>query len=155
MEDPDEDWEWYFSSNFNVAVRFITYLIPHLKKTKGTITLINSMRMKDIGAPLPYSSSKAAMAMYAKGLSRKLAEDRIRVNTVVPGNILFPGGNWDKKQKANPKMIREFLEAKVPLKQFGSPEDIGNIVAFVVSDKAKFITGSCFVVDGGQTTLFL
>ena len=77
--------------------------------------MINSIAgIEDIGAPLPYSSSKAALAMFAKGLSRKLAEDRIRVNTVVPGNILFPE-EIGIKAKANPKMIQELLEAKSPI----------------------------------------
>jgi 3-oxoacyl-[acyl-carrier protein] reductase len=153
---PEADWEWYFDANFNVAIRFVTQFIPHLKQTKGSIVFISSIAgVEDIGAPLPYSSSKAALTMYAKGLARKLARDRIRVNTVAPGNIIFPGGNWYEKQKANPEAIHRMLEEKVPLQQFGTPEDIGNMVAFLVSEKARFITGSCFVVDGGQTSLFI
>ena len=71
---------------------------------------------------------------------------------VSPGNIIFPGGNWDKKQKSNPNEIKKMLERNVPLGTFGTPEDIGNIVAFLVSKRASFITGANFVVDGGQTS---
>ena len=71
---------------------------------------------------------------------------------VSPGNILFPGGNWDKKQKSDPDYIRKMLQEKVPLEMFGSPEDIGNVVAFLLSSKASFITGANIVVDGGQTS---
>ena len=152
----DSDWKWYFTANFNVAVHCVTHFLPHLKQTEGSIVFISSIAgIEDIGAPLPYSSSKAALTMYAKGLARKLSPYNIRVNSVAPGHIFFPGGNWEKKQKDDPSGVQKMLQEKVPLKQFGSPEDIGNIVAFLLSEKASFITGSCFVVDGGQTSLFI
>ena len=93
--------------------------------------------------------------MYAKSLSRKLSSEGIRVNTVSPGNIIFPEGNWDRKQKKDPVGIQKMLDEHVPLKSFGKPEDIGNIVSFLLSNRAKFITGSCFVVDGGQSRQFI
>ena len=150
------DWQWYFKANFEIAFRFVTHFIPDLKDTKGNIVITSSIAgIEEIGAPLPYSSSKAALNMYAKGLASKLAEDGIRVNTVAPGNIIFPGGNWDLKSKKNPQDIQKMLRDKVPLQSFGDPSDIGNMVAFLLSSKAKFITGSCFVVDGGQSSLFI
>ena len=146
------DWRWYFTANFHIARCFVEHFLSDLRKTMGSIVFISSIAaIEDVGAPLPYSASKAALNVYAKGLARKLAPDRIRVNTVAPGNILFAGGNWDKKQKADAEGIQKMLNEKVPLKRFGSPEDIGNIVAFLLSERAGFITGSCFVVDGGQT----
>lgn len=152
----DSDWDWYFAANFQMGVRFVTHFVRQIKKTRGTIVIISSIAgLEDIGAPLPYSCSKAALTMYGKGLARKLAPDNIRVNTVAPGNIIFPGGNWDKKRKADSEAIQKMIEEKVPLKAFGSPEDIGNMVAFLVSEKARFVTGSCFVVDGGQSSLFI
>lgn len=155
-EIPDEDWEWYFKANFRVAVRFVTHFIPYLKETRGSIVFIGSIAgLEDIGAPLPYSASKAALTMYAKGLARKLAPDSIRVNTISPGNVIFPGGNWDNKRKSDPEGIEKMLKEKVPLQQFGAPHDIGNLAAFLVSDKARFITGSSIVIDGGQTALFV
>jgi 3-oxoacyl-[acyl-carrier protein] reductase len=153
----ESDWQWYFKANFEIAFRFITHFIPDLKVTKGNVVITSSIAgIEDIGgAPLPYSSSKAALNMYAKGLASKLASDSIRVNTVAPGNIVFPGGNWDLKSKKNPRDIQKMLREKVPLQSFGEPSDIGNMVAFLLSSKAKFITGSCFVVDGGQSSLFI
>ena len=152
----ENDWHWYFKANFEIAFRFITHFIPDLKASKGNIVIISSIAgIEEIGAPLPYSSSKAALSMYAKGLASKLAVEGIRVNTVAPGNIKFPGGNWDLKSKNNPANVQKILKDKVPLQSFGDPCDIGNMVAFLLSEKAKFITGSCFVVDGGQTSLFI
>jgi len=148
------DWDWYFQNNFEIAVGLVTMTIPYLIKTKGNIVFIGSIAgIEEIGAPLPYSTSKAALTMYSKGLSRKLAQYKIRVNTVAPGNIIFKDGNWDKKSKTDLASVNKMLEEKVPLKQFGTPEDIGNIVAFLLSEKAKFITGACIVIDGGQTSM--
>lgn len=149
------EWNWYFSNNFDISAHIIKKSTPYLIQSEGNIVFIGSIAgIEEIGAPLPYSVSKAALAMYSKGLSRKLASYNIRVNTIAPGNILFPGGNWDKKSKADPEAVQRMLEAKVSLKKFGTPADIGNMVAFLLSDKAQFITGSCIVIDGGQTSFF-
>jgi 3-oxoacyl-[acyl-carrier protein] reductase len=147
------DWSWYFTNNFTAALQIVTSSIPQLEKTKGAVVFIGSIAgLEDVGAPLPYSAAKAALGMYAKTLSRKLAPMHIRVNTVAPGNILFEGGNWEKRYNSDPEGVQQMLDNKVPLRKFGTVEDIGNMVAFLLSDKATFITGACMVVDGGQTT---
>ena len=76
------------------------------------------------------------------------------MNVVAPGNILFPGGNWDNKLTNDPDGIKKLINEKVPLNKFGTPEDVANIVTYLLSNKAQFITGSLIVVDGGQTTGF-
>ena len=117
---------------------------------KSIVTIGSIAGLEDVGAPLPYASSKAALLTYTKSLSRKLAHKKIRVNMVSPGNILFPGGNWDKKKRSNPKIVNQMLLKKVPLQMFGVPEDIGNVVAFLISSKARFITGTNIIIDGDQ-----
>jgi 3-oxoacyl-[acyl-carrier protein] reductase len=152
----DEDWEWYTVANFSLAVRLVQRLVEDLKSTRGNIVFISSIAgLEDLGAPMPYNTSKAALNVYAKSLAARLAKWKIRVNVVAPGNILFPGGSWDTKLKKDPEAINRIIEEKVPLKTFGEPEDIANVVSFLLSNKAKFITGSCFVADGGQTTSFV
>jgi 3-oxoacyl-[acyl-carrier protein] reductase len=149
------DWDWYLKQNFVASVDLVTRLVPKLKVSKGSIIFTGSIAgIEETGAPLPYSAAKAALTMYSKSLSRKLAPFKIRVNIVAPGNIIFPGGNWEKKMNADPEAIKKMLQENVPLNEFGTPEDIGSIVAFLLSRNAKFITGSCIVVDGGQTSLF-
>jgi len=147
-----DDWNWFFNNNFSVAYNAIQSIVPILTKSRGSIVTIGSIAsLEDVGAPLPYSSSKAALLTYTKSLSKRLADKKIRVNMVSPGNILFPDGNWDKKQKIDKDGIEKMLNTKVPLKRFGTPEDIGNMVAFLLSPRASFITGANFVVDGGQS----
>ncbi|MDA2909521.1 SDR family oxidoreductase [Nitrospiraceae bacterium AH_259_D15_M11_P09] len=148
----NNDYQWFLDHNFFVALRVINRFLHHLETTSGSIVLIGSIAgVESIGAPLAYSVSKAALTMYAKGLADRLAPKGIRVNTIAPGNIWFPKGNWDRKQKESPEQIHALLEEKIPLKCFGTPEDIGCMTAFLLSDRAKFITGACVVVDGGQT----
>jgi 3-oxoacyl-[acyl-carrier protein] reductase len=86
-------------------------------------------------------------------LSHKLAPE-VRVNVIAPGNIWTPGGTWDLKQSENPESVKKMLMEKVPLQRFGKPEEVANLIVFLSSDKASFITGGCYVIDGGQTVSF-
>jgi 3-oxoacyl-[acyl-carrier protein] reductase len=151
-----KDWQWFLDSNLIVATQFVTPLISLLTKTKGSIVFIGSIAgIEEIGAPLPYSAAKAALSMYAKGLARKLAADSVRVNVVNPGNVLFDGGNWDRKLQSDPKETRALIAKNVPMNDFATPEDIAGITLFLLSEQARFITGSSIAVDGGQTSLFI
>ena len=82
--------------------------------------------------------------------ARLLASEGIRVNTVAPGNILFPGGVWDHKLKENPKQVAAYINAEVPMKRMGAPEEVTDAVLFLSSERTAFITGTCLIIDGGQ-----
>ena len=107
--------------------------------------------MDSLLAPLTYSAAKSALRSYSKNLAVLVAKNNIRVNYVAPGNILFEGSNWDKKLKENRKQIERYINNEVPMKRFGTPEEIANISVFLSSERASFITGACVTVDGGQT----
>ena len=147
------DWEPVFQINLWATVRLVEVFLPSMVAAqRGSIVLISSIAgIESLGAPIPYGTAKAALEHYAKDLARRVGRHGVRVNTVAPGNILFPGGTWQRKLDADAAAVNAMIAAEVPLGRFGTPEEIGAAVAFLASDRAAFITGSCLVADGGQT----
>lgn len=149
-----KNWNFSWKINFQTALNVIRCFSDEIIKAKGSILFISSIAgIEEIGAPTSYSVAKSALITYAKVLSHKLAPN-IRINVIAPGNILTKDGIWEKKLKNEPELVDILLNEKVPLRCFGLPEDVSNLALFLSSNKAKFITGSCFIVDGGQTTSF-
>jgi len=147
----EKDFHWYQKNNFFTAFKFVNYFLNEIKKSQGSIIFISSIAsLKDLDAPLGYVSSKLSLNFYSKFLSKKLAKYNVNVNNIIPGNIYFKGGNWDNKKKKNPIKIKKMIKDKVPLGRFGKPEEIANLVMFLLSSKASFITGAEVVIDGGQ-----
>jgi len=143
-------WNINFTSTYNATKVFSEDLV----KTYGNIIFISSIAgCEFIGAPVSYSVAKSSIIAYAKSLSHKLSPN-VRVNVIAPGNIMIKDGVWDLKQKKNPEIIKKMLNDKVPLKRFGRPEEVADLVLFISSSKASFITGGCFIIDGGQTVKF-
>lgn len=149
-----ENWNLSWNINFETALNVVRIFSPEILKAKGSMIFISSIAgIQEIGAPTSYSVAKSALITFAKSLSHKLSPN-IRVNVIAPGNILTKDGVWDKKLKKEPEIVNKMLNEQVPLKCFGSTEDVSNLTLFLSSKKAKFITGSCFIIDGGQTTSF-
>jgi 3-oxoacyl-[acyl-carrier protein] reductase len=147
----EDDWQSSFNINFWGPVRIAQAAIPFLV-SGGTITFISSIAgVERTPAPLAYSCAKAALIRYAKNLSSVLADLSIRVNCIAPGNILFPGGSWDAHLHDRRDQVLEYIRSEVPSKRFGTPEEVAEVVGFLCSSKASFITGACVVVDGGQS----
>jgi 3-oxoacyl-[acyl-carrier protein] reductase len=149
----EDDWTPVMDLNFRGSVALTSVAIPHLLKREGSsFTFISSIAAAEaIGAPIPYSAAKAAIEMTMKSLSRLLGPQGLRVNAVSPGNVLFPGGSWEKKLVDRREFFEEMIQREVPLQRFASPEEIANVVVFLASERASFVTGSSVVVDGGQT----
>jgi 3-oxoacyl-[acyl-carrier protein] reductase len=103
-----------------------------------------------LGAPVTYSAAKAALNATVRGLARPLAHEGIRINAVAPGNILFDGGTWARKLAENKSDVEDMLAREVPLRRLGTPGEIADVVAFLASPRAAFITGTVIVADGGQ-----
>ena len=147
----EKDFYWYQKNNFLTAFKFVNYFLNEIKKSRGSIVFISSIAsLKDIGAPLGFASSKLSLNLYSKFLANELAKYNVRVNNIVPGNIYFKGGNWDKKIKKNPKKVKKMIKSQVPLRRFGKPEEIANLTTFLLSSKSSFMTGAEIVIDGGQ-----
>ena len=148
----ESDWIRLFEANFFSSVRLAQAAIPHLQGRTASILFISSIvAIEATPAPLPYSAAKAALTNYAKNLSRLLAPEGIRVNTICPGNIYFPGGSWERHLANRREAVEAMLKSEVPQGRFGTPEEIASLAAYLCSAPAGFATGSTYVMDGGQT----
>jgi 3-oxoacyl-[acyl-carrier protein] reductase len=129
--------------------------LPHLRTAGGgVIVMITSIYGRESGGGPSYNVAKAAEISLAKAMARDLARDQIRVLSVAPGSILFPGGGWDRRQQADPEGISQFVRREIPAGRFGRPEEIADVVTFLCSERASWITGACIPVDGGQSRAF-
>ncbi len=149
----DTQWTEPFRMNLWSGIRLISEILTAMvRRQRGSVVFISSITgLETTAAPLPYSAAKAALLNYAKNLARQVGPYHVRVNSVAPGNILFPGGSWDRRKTDNLQKVADYIDAEVPLRRFGRPEEIADLVVFLSSDRASFITGSCVVADGGQT----
>ena len=146
------EWNRMYDENLWASVGVVQAGLDAFDETGGSIIFIASIAgLEALGAPLPYATAKAALVQYSGELARRLASRRIRVNTVAPGNILFPGGSWERLTTADPERWKDYIDREVPQKRFGTPEEIADAVLFLASERSSFTTGACLVVDGGQT----
>jgi 3-oxoacyl-[acyl-carrier protein] reductase len=150
--DDDEGWTNAYRANIEAAVRATRAVVPHMKaQGGGAIVHIASIWGREAGGGLPYNAMKAAMISHAKNSALTLAADNIRVNSVAPGSIRHPGGSWDRRAIADPTGMEKFVAENIALGRFGTAEEIANVVAFLCSSRASWVTGACINVDGGQT----
>jgi len=138
-------------SNFTTSEETARATLPLLNISGGCLLFISSIAgLEAIGAPTDYSVAKSAIIALTKQMARKLAPT-VRVNCIAPGNVFFPDGIWDEKIKNDPQLVELIIKSNVPMKRFGIPAEIADAALFLCSARAAFITGSCLVVDGGQT----
>ena len=149
-------WAQAFETNFHSAVRIATEALePMLAAKGGSIVVVSSIAGVEASpAPLPYSSAKAALIAFTKNLARQVAGSGVRINVVAPGNILFEGGSWAPHLETRRDEVLKYIAGEVPMQRFGTPEEIADLAVFLSSARASFITGGCFVADGGQTRTF-
>ena len=151
VDTTDDQFRETLDLNLFPAIRASRAVVPHMKQQgAGAIVTIASIWGREAGGVTAYNLAKAAEISLNKQMARELAPFRIRVNSVAPGSILFPGGSWDRRMKADPAGMAEFARREMPL-GWGKPEQVANVVVFLVSDRASHVSGACWVVDGGQS----
>jgi 3-oxoacyl-[acyl-carrier protein] reductase len=149
----NDNFEHALKYNFFSTTNLIDYSKTILKKNVSKIICISSICGVEYidGAPLGYSIAKSALNFYIKLISKELANKKITINGIVPGNIIFEGSTWDLKIKKNPIKTKKYIKDNVPSNSFGTPKDIFEVCKMISENKSKFITGSLFKLDGGQT----
>ena len=152
LETDDAAWRGAVDLNVMAAVRFGRLVVPEMQQVGGGVIInIASIWGRETGGTATYNAVKAAEISLAKSLARELALLDIRVNAVAPGSIFFPGGSWDRRLQADPEGITAFMKREIPRGRFGKPEEVADVVVFLCSERASWVTGACINVDGGQS----
>jgi 3-oxoacyl-[acyl-carrier protein] reductase len=151
----DADLAKSLDASLWTAARVAQRAVPHLAaRGGGSITLIASIYGREAGGAPGYNVAKAGVIALAKALARDYAPRGIRVNSVAPGSVLFPGGGWERRMKADPDAIADMVRRELPFGRFGTPEEIADVVTFVASPRASWLAGTCIVADGAQSRMF-
>lgn len=150
LGDEYSDWETCINIDLLGSVRATRKVIPWMIESgSGNILFISSGSGLEAGSPPAYAAAKAAIISYSKTMAIQLAPKNIRVNTIAPGSIEFPGGLWELTKTENPPLYEWALNS-IPSGRMGTPGEVGNVAAFLVSPRASWVTGTCLCVDGGQ-----
>ncbi len=143
----DEYWDEAFALNFTAMRRMAHEVLPAMRAARWgrIINMSGTMEPRSINAA---SAAKAALHLWAKGLSCDVAKEGITVNIIPPGRI--ESEQIMERLHPTEEARRDFIEKNIPIGYFGKPEDIGNLVAYLASPLASYITGNVIPVDGGM-----
>ena len=151
MDSTDEDWVETFDKNVFQGVRLTRLAAPHMRaRGGGSVVFISSISgwIPQLSGAVQYGASKAAQIFMAEPMALELVHDRIRVNVVSPGSIIFEGGGWDNMRQENPEVFAAYEKDGFPMGGLGSPEDVADVVVFLASDRSRWVNGENIRADG-------
>ena len=152
VDTTDAEWQEAFDQTLFPAIRTSRLAVPHMRRRGGgAIVMIASIWGRESGGRMTYNAVKAAEISLAKSMAQQLARDNIRVNSVAPGSILFPGGSWDGASRRIRRQLPTSSGRELPFGRFGRAEEVGAVVAFLASPRASWISGASLPVDGCQS----
>ena len=150
VSDDESGWKAGFDVDLMASVRATWKVVPWIAESGGGCVIhISSTSGLEAGSPPAYAALKAALMSHSKTLAITLAPRNIRVNTVAPGSIEFPGGMWEMIKENAPAQY-EAIRGTIPFDRLGTAEEVANAVVFLASERASWITGVTLSVDGGQ-----
>jgi 3-oxoacyl-[acyl-carrier protein] reductase len=145
------DWQQTMALNVTHPAVLLRAALPHLRaRGGGAAVLIASISGMKPQPRAQYAAAKAAEIHLAHTLARELGPDRVRVNALSPGSILFEGGGWASRREADPEAFAAWVEAEFPLGRLGTVEEVADVAAFLLSERASWVSGANVVVDGAQ-----
>jgi NAD(P)-dependent dehydrogenase (short-subunit alcohol dehydrogenase family) len=151
LKGPDQ-WQKSYQADLLAFVRLVEAAVPYLEQSDAAaVVVLGTTSAFDTLPPTSansYAAFKAAVLEHASGLGHALARKGIRVNTVSPGPIDFPGGDWDRLHQTRAEFY-EAIRARIPVGRLGQPEEVARAVTFLASPAASFCTAVNLVVDGG------
>ncbi len=151
MDSTDEDWMETFDKNVFQGVRLTRLAVPHMRaRGGGSVVFISSISgwIPQLSGAVQYGASKAAQIFMAEPMALELVHDRIRVNVVSPGSIIFEGGGWDNLRQEKPEAYAAYEKNGFPMGGLGSPEDVADVVVFLASDRSRWVNGENIRADG-------
>jgi 3-oxoacyl-[acyl-carrier protein] reductase len=150
VESTDEDWLRTFNMNPFQMARMARLAVPYLRRQGGAIVNLASISgwHPQLSGSTQYGAAKAAVIFMTERMALELARDRIRVNSVSPGSIIWEGGDWDEYRRSHPESYAAYVRDGFPMGRLGAPEEVADVVVFVASPRAHWINGRHIAVDG-------
>jgi len=158
IEDTDEKtWLEVYEKNAMAAIRFTKRVIPEMRRRKwGRVVTVTSRLGREGGGKPWFNMAKAAETSLMKTLAMTpdFVRDGITFNSVAPGGIAISDTGWEDERQRDPKAFDAKIQQEYPLGRLGTPEEVGDVIAFICSTRSSLINGAAIAVDGGESRAF-